>query len=122
MRWLLLTVALLLLSLCTSCSSLKRIGTGLCAAEVEMGTAIDEATSPFGMPGKVFGGTAKAFLKAGCTLFDAIVSAPQDLTDATVGLFNGNATEPEKVPAPQPPQQPQPKEEKGGGDVDPPRG
>ena len=91
-------MALLLLPVLTSCGTLKGLGANVCTAELEMSKAIDDALAPFGMPGEVFGGIVGALLKLGCKAFDTILSAPQDLTEATVGLFNTKAPEPEEAP------------------------
>lgn len=74
-------LAILLLLLLCSCSTMRRVGAGICRAKDQTCTALDLVAAPFGLPGTAVAGLVKAGLEAACAVVDAALNMPADVAE-----------------------------------------
>jgi len=88
MKRLLLLVALLSLPAlgCRTAGTFDGVKRAICKAETGIGSAVDAAASPFGLPGTVAGGIVKTLLGLVCSSVEVAADAAKGVTSNLIDV------------------------------------
>ena len=71
----------------SSCTTMRNVGEGLCATQVEVSAGITEMGSMFGMPGNAVARALNIAFGTTCSVLAGAIALPATTTDDVMGLF-----------------------------------